>query len=98
MYLRLILIALTVAIATPVFGQACGWQPHALIVQRLAEVYKETQVAYGVAASGALFEVYATRDGETWTLLRTTPQGFACIVASGEGWRVLEFKAPEQGS
>ena len=35
-------------------------------------------------------EVLTSPDGGTWTIIVTTPQGFACLVAAGEGWHPLE--------
>ncbi len=40
-------------------------------------------------ASGALVELLTTKDGTTWTIILTSPQGRSCLIASGEGWRPL---------
>ena len=55
----------------------------------LAKKYSETVVAIGVANNGGLVEVLATGDGATWSIIITTPQGMSCLVAAGEGWRVM---------
>lgn len=31
-----------------------------------------------------------SEDGETWTVIVTTPDKIACLVASGEGWRQIK--------
>jgi len=51
----------------------------------------------GVTAQGALVEVLSADEGETWTIILTTPQGRSCLVAAGEGWRskTLAAEAPE---
>jgi len=56
------------------------------ILDSLAEDYKEAPMAMGMANSGGLVEVFTARDGHTWTILLTRPDGNACIVAAGELW------------
>jgi hypothetical protein len=56
----------------------------------LSAKYKEAPVAVGVTNTGGLVEVLSTGDGNTWTIIVTTPQGMSCLVAAGEGWRALE--------
>ena len=41
----------------------------------------------GLAGQAALFDVWASNVTGTWTILKTAPNGFACIVAVGEGWQ-----------
>ena len=62
----------------------------------LANKYKEAPVAVGVTNTGGLVEVYSTGDGNTWTIIVTTPQGMSCLVAAGEGWRTIEHKIEEE--
>ena len=57
------------------------------VVKHLASKYKENPVAIGVTNSGGLVEVLSTKNGTTWTIIVTTPQGMSCLVAAGEGWR-----------
>jgi hypothetical protein len=45
--------------------------------------------------TGGLVEVLSTGDGNTWTIIVTTPQGMSCLVAAGEGWRELEQRNVE---
>lgn len=63
---------------------ACA--PHAEALAILAKQYRERRVAAGVSNGGELVEVFATKDGATWTILVTAPNGISCIVAAGEGW------------
>ncbi len=30
-----------------------------------------------------------SRDGKTWTIIISTPDGQSCLVAAGEGWRAV---------
>ena len=63
------------------------------VVEHLAKKYQEAQVAVGVTGKGALVEVLTTKDGNTWSILLTKPDGVSCLVASGEGWRIREHDA-----
>ena len=56
------------------------------VLTLLANKYKEAPVAVGVTNTGGLVEVLSTGDGNTWTIIVTTPQGMSCLVAAGEGW------------
>jgi hypothetical protein len=47
-------------------------------------------VALGVTANGGLLEVLTAKDGSTWTIILSTPQGLTCMTAAGEGWRRAE--------
>ncbi len=69
-------------------GQVCGQRDK--VLGRLAQKYKEAPVAIGVTNKGALVEVLTTGDGDTWTIILSTPQGMSCLVAAGEGWRTLK--------
>lgn len=60
------------------------------VLELLAEKYSEAPIAVGVANNGGLVEVLATGDGNTWSIIITTPQGVSCLVAAGEGWRLIE--------
>ncbi len=57
------------------------------IVEWLAVKYKEAPIAAGVSSQGSLIEVVSTHDGETWTVIVTSPNGNSCLIASGQGWR-----------
>ncbi len=66
----------------------CG--PAEVLVERLKSKYKEQVVAQGVTGGGALFQIYASQDGATWTallLVATQEPHMACILSSGEGWQ-----------
>ncbi len=82
--------------ALAVFSSAAGAQSQSQcntrdsVLSLLASKYKESPVAVGVTNTGGLVEVLSTGDGNTWTIIVTTPQGMSCLVAAGEGWRALE--------
>ena len=55
--------------------------------------YSEKPIAFGVQGDGSLMQVYASRTGETWTVVLTTPTGVSCIVAEGTRWEDLPRQA-----
>ena len=61
------------------------------VLGHLAQKYKEAPIAVGVTSSGGIVEVLTTGDGETWTIILSTPNGTSCLVAAGEGWRTIRF-------
>jgi len=63
------------------------------VAQRLAQGYGEAPVAAGVAADGALIELYLSATG-SFTLVVTRPGGLACLMAVGEGWEPVSRPAP----
>ncbi len=95
--MRRTLILLTTLIAlygAPVAAQmACG--ERAGIAAQLDAKYGETQRGRGLAAPSVVFEVWASEATGTWTILKTTPNGWACVVAVGEDW--LDFGPPKPG-
>lgn len=40
----------------------------------------------GITNNGGVMEILTSKDGETWTLLITMPNGMACMMATGEDW------------
>ena len=69
----------------PVAAQmACG--PRAVIVMQLDLKYGETRRGSGVRGPTAIYEVWANCNTGTWSILQITPNGWACVMAVGEGW------------
>ncbi len=60
------------------------------VLELLSKKYSEAPVAVGVTNNGGLVEVRSTGDGNTWSMIITSPQGMSCLVAAGEGWRLIE--------
>ena len=77
--------AITTASAAP----QCG--PRAKLVEALGQKYQENRQALGLAGPTALIELYVSEKG-TWTLLKTSTSGLACVLAAGESWH----SAPQQ--
>ncbi len=59
------------------------------VLGHLAQKYQELPIAVGVTNRGGLVEVLSTGDGKTWTIIISSPDGEACMVAAGKGWRAL---------
>ncbi len=69
---------------------ACGARDG--LLSQLESKYGEVPVAIGVTGGdggGALIELLTAKDGMTWTIILTSPQGVSCLIASGEGWHPL---------
>jgi hypothetical protein len=43
----------------------------------------------GMSSGGNVIEVFTARDGKTWTILITHPDGNSCIVAAGKMWTAV---------
>ena len=43
------------------------------VLELLSDKYSEAPIAIGVANNGGLVEVLATGDGDTWSIIITTP-------------------------
>ncbi|XAI95620.1 hypothetical protein [Nostoc phage Nsp-JY21] len=76
--------ALALAVmAGPVAAAQCG--PRERVLALLGERYGESRQGAGLAANGALVEVFAGSSG-TWTITVTTADQKTCLVASGQSW------------
>ncbi len=83
----------TAAVSTAASAQTGPCGPRSMVVENLAEQYQESPVAIGVTSGGGLVEVLSSSDGETWTIIVSTPEGVSCLITAGEGWRPIEFEA-----
>ena len=75
----------TYLVAAAQAGAAC--EPRSSMVATLASEYGETRRGVGLAGPTAVFEVWASADTGSWTILKTTPDGLACVMAVGDGWQ-----------
>lgn len=67
-----------------------GCDSRATIIDGLKDVFQETPVAVGMEQSGNVVELLRARDGTSWTLVITRPDGISCIAAAGEHWNEIE--------
>ncbi len=85
-----LIAGLTMILMSNAVGAQSNCAPHNEVVDQLAKKYGEAPVAIGVTSGGGLVEVLTTSDGTTWTMILSMPNGTTCLVAAGEGWRVLK--------
>jgi hypothetical protein len=86
-------IALVLCLSSPALAQLqCNTRDSVLSL--LANKYKEAPIAAGVTNTGKLVEVLSTGDGNTWTIIVTKPGGLSCLVAAGEGWKIMKAVPP----
>ena len=79
--------------------QQCGERD--VVLRLLAERFGEVPVAFGVTNNGALVEVLRTgpdSQGDSWTIILTSPMGLSCLVAAGQGWRAKAPSPPDPES
>ncbi len=60
-----------------------------IVVDRLKSKYSESFAGGGLQASqqkSAVVEVWASEETGTFTVILTTPEGLACIMATGTNW------------
>jgi len=60
---------------------------HSDFVAKVAEEYQETLVGFGLLSDNKIFEVFASSEGATFTIVFTTPEGLTCPIGAGQGWR-----------
>ncbi len=75
-------------LAWPAQAQMPPCPDRGTVVDHLGRKYAEAPVAMGWS-SGGVVEVLTSKDGATWTIIVTAPDGTACLVAAGEAWVVV---------
>ena len=70
--------------ASPAAAQNCAPVTH--VAEQLGTQYGETVQDMGIASNGALVQWWGNAETGTWTVIAVTPDGTACLVASGEGF------------
>ncbi len=62
------------------------------MTEHLSKKYTEAPKSLGLASDGKVLQVFATEDGENWTMVMTAPEGMSCIVAAGKYWQQVPAK------
>lgn len=70
-------------------GQPALCSEHRRISDLLARRYAEQPLSLGLGDDGSVLELFTSEDGESWTMLRVTPDGRSCVVATGRSWQRL---------
>lgn len=94
MRLLIALLLLSALAALPAAAQQPQCAPLERVEGLLAEKYQETRRVEGITAQGPLLALYASAQGETWTLVLIRPDGLACMFASGTE---LVVRKPAEG-
>ncbi|SEF70480.1 hypothetical protein SAMN04488045_0876 [Thalassococcus halodurans] len=82
MKLRVILSAALAISANSAAAQPnCG--DRARVIDHLQQRFGETQVAVQWHDDLSVVEVFQSAQTQTWTILRTQPNGLTCLIASG---------------
>ncbi len=68
------------------------------VVTGLGEKYGEIRRGGGLAGPTAIFEIWASEATGTWTILKISPDGMACIMAAGNVWQDDAGKLTPAGS
>lgn len=90
----LALVAGLVSATSAALAQSQPCDQRKNVLGHLAKKYQEAPIAIGVTSTGSLVEVLTTGDGETWTIIVSSPNGMSCLLAAGEGWRIIKFDDP----
>ncbi len=64
-------------------GESCS--PRDRVVAGLDKLFGEIYRARAVTGDNTVMEYFSSRTNGTWTLLRSLPDGRACVVATGQG-------------
>ncbi len=89
MYKRILTAALVfgmLATAPPTARAQMSCGDRNAMVEQLSRGYGEVRKGAGLVGQTALFEVWASDVTGTWTILKTSPNGIACLIAAGENW------------
>lgn len=94
-----IVIAMMLAKAALAEDQPPVCKPHDEAAAILAQQYGEARVSVGILGNGqSMMEMFANPASGTWTVLMTSAQGIACIVAYGESFEAVTEAAPKPGT
>lgn len=93
-------LALALALASmagPGLAEGAACAPRDVVVQRLADAYGETRRSMGLAAHGAVVEVFASDSSGSWTITVTGTDGITCLIAAGQAFESTVRARPLPG-
>ena len=97
-FVRLVALATlgTVSLPAATFAQQqCAKRDQ--VLERLTSKYGEVRQSIGLAPNNGVFEVYASKDTGSWTILVTGVDGMSCMIASGQAFETLAGNAAPAG-
>ena len=92
-----LLVAALLALAVPPVHAEDEGPPQRLpcfsygeVARQLKGTYDEAPVSLGLQANGNLLQVFNSAKSGSWTIVSTSPDGMACILAAGRNWEDLK--------
>ena len=89
--------ALVCAVFAPVVasaaGQACA--PRDDVLNHLKSKYNEERRSIGLTSNNMVLEVYASIDGDTWSVVMSYPDGTSCVMAVGSAFEQIALEQVE---
>lgn len=73
---------------SPSFAQE-NCAPTEAVYEKLETDFKEQRAFIAMSNQGAMFEIWANVDSDSWTLVVTGPDGISCVPAFGAGWESI---------
>lgn len=67
----------------------------AILVEQLAENFKEAPQFVGLDNSGNLLEVWVSHDNPSWTVLVSYPERVSCLLAVGSNFSLFQTLKPQ---
>jgi hypothetical protein len=89
---RTVLVMTTAAlifVGKPAAAQQLACTERGEVVSHLSSEYSEEPVAMGLANNGGVVEILSNKNGKSWTIILTMPNGVSCMIAAGESWESL---------
>lgn len=102
MYKHLLGAGLSISLALAALPASAGnCAQRDRVVERLKSKYSESFAGGGLQASrtrSSVVEVWASKETGTFTVILTTPEGMACIVATGTDWHQAHLVDVPEGT
>jgi len=92
-------IAISILASLILAGQAIAHpvpcQKTSLVISSLLSKYGEHPVSIGLEPNGTILQVFKSKTKNTWTVVRSSPKGVSCIIASGRLWENVTSKSAD---
>ncbi|KKL70299.1 hypothetical protein LCGC14_2106280 [marine sediment metagenome] len=76
-------------ISSIVFAAALGCIPYQSALDHFWEQWEEVITYSAITNNGLILETLVNKETTTWTMLLVRPDKMACLLSSGDGWRVV---------
>jgi hypothetical protein len=87
--LTTVALALSTLLAAPAWAEP-NCQPVEQMKAYLASKYGESQVASGISSDQTLVMIFTKPDNSTFTVVKVTANGLACMVDVGQDWQLRQ--------